>query len=683
MKKTLFTSFVFFTLFAAFSQDEFAACRKIEAVQQSIKNLHYQPLELNAEQRKEIISLYFNEVDDDNYFFTTEDLSEVQQLASENGLCEAFKTSVRLYEGALKRYDSIAAAFYQKPVVLKKGEEYIYNSAANDHLRQSRKNFDRQVELNLKYDFLNALYNKFELDSALAKKITPALDSETREKLALKEKKYFERKLKDKAQLEKKLLERLLNALALRFDPHSSYFSLEQKQDFEEELSSERLVFGINFGETEDFDVTITGILPGSSAWNSNDLAEGDILLEIIDHKGVKHDLASKGTEFLSTILGQSDCNEATFKVKHKNGGISSVKLIRTKVENTDNSFTGYLLSDEKIKLGYIALPSFYTDFEGDVQLGCANDVAKEILLLKKDSIEGLILDLRNNGGGSLKEAIELSGLFIDEGPMSIYQRKDEKPSLLKDMNRGTVYNGPLIVIVNNRSASASEFFAGCMQDYKRALIVGDSTYGKGTAQSVYPVSYAENNEDFVKVTNGKFYHVSSRSNQEIGVVPDILLEDLYSQLSYYLESQEKYHLKNDSTSKKTLYKSYTGFPYDKLSEAEKTRISNSAALKELKKQATLMGNRVQGDAKIPLDLDGYCAYAKANRVFWDEIYAKEKQENPDIQVNNHSLTQKFMGFSEREKKFHEGLKKDLQQDIILHETFLIFKDLLTFGQNK
>lgn len=683
MKKTLFTLLCSSCCFFAFLQDEYAACRKIEAVQQSIKSLHFQPIDLDAVQRSEIIPLYFNLLDDGNYFLTKDDELEVQQLASEKGLCDAYKLSVQLYEQALKRYDSITAAFYQKAVALQKGEHFVYNSANNDHLRPDKKSYAKQLELNLKYDFLNAVYNKLELDSTLAKKLTPALDAEIRQKLAQKEKNYIQRKLQNRSDLEKTLLEDLLNAMALRFDPHSGYFSLSQKQDFEEELSSERLVFGIQFGENEDFEIVITGITPGSAAWNSNEMSEGDILLEITDHKGVKHELAKKGTDFLSTILGQANGNEATFKVKHKNGGISSVTLIRTKIENTDNSFTGYLLSNEKHKIGYIALPSFYTDFEGDVQLGCANDVAKEILLLKKDSIQGLILDLRNNGGGSLKEAIELSGLFIDEGPMSIYQRKDEKPSLLKDMNRGTVYNGPLIVMVNNRSASASEFFAGCMQDYKRAMIVGDSTYGKGTAQSVYPVSANPENEDFVKVTNGKFYHVSSRSNQETGVIPDVLLEDLYSELSYYLESHEKYHLKNDSTAKKTVYKTYTGFHYDRLSDTEKTRLNASGELKELKKQAALLGKRIQADIKIPLDFDAFYAYSMANKSFWDEIYAREKSDHADMFVNNHSLTQKFIGFSEQEKKFHEGLKKDLQSDIILHETFLIFKDLLTFEQNK
>jgi carboxyl-terminal processing protease len=142
--------------------------------------------------------------------------------------------------------------------------------------------------------------------------------------------------------------------------------------------------------------------------------------------------------------------------------------------------------------------------------LGCANDVAKEILLLKKDGIEGLVIDLRNNGGGSIKEAIELSGLFIDEGPMSIYKPKAGKPYLLKDMNRGTVFDGPVVILVNSLSASASEFFSGCMQDYGRAVVIGDVTYGKGTAQAIYPVDTVLSSKGIskngsLKITSAKF----------------------------------------------------------------------------------------------------------------------------------------------------------------------------------
>lgn len=675
----------FFLLFilsqTANAQDEYKYCKTIESVQSAIANLHYEPIDLKENERKEIVSLYFNLIDDENFYLTQEDLSELQNTAAQKGLCESFQQSLVKFKKGITRYDSIATEFYKKPIVLVKGESLLTNSSKNDHLRANQKNYSKHIELSLKHDYLIAIYDKIQSDSTLEKKITAILDNDIRKKLAQNEHKFASRKLENNTQLEKQLLSDFLNALALRFDPHSGYFSVDAKADYEEELSSERLVYGIQFIENENFDIEVTGITPGSSAWNSNLIEKGDILLEIIDHKGTKHELNNKGMAYLSQVLGQVDTKEASFNFKHKNGGISLVKLVKTKIENTDNSFTGYILEDKQQKLAYIALPSFYTDFEGDVQLGCANDVAKEILLLKKDSIQGLILDLRNNGGGSLKEAIELSGLFIDEGPMSIYQRKNEKPSLLKDMNRGTVYNGPLIILVNSMSASASEFFAGCMQDYKRAIIVGDNTYGKGTAQAIYPVSYLPENQDFVKVTGAKFYHVSSRSNQEIGIKPDILLEDIYSNLDYYLEANELYHLKNDSTSKKIVYNAKSLKHLEELNTNSKTRTSKSLAYLELKDKAKLLAQHVQEDRKIPLDFDTYLTYSEKNKAFWDEVYSTKNNGEAVFTIKNHSFANRLLGLNAEEQKFNEKIKENIKKDILLNESFLIFKDLLAFPQ--
>lgn len=664
-----------------FGQNEYKSCQKIEAVQVAIKSLHFQAVEINEKERKEIISLYLNLVDDDNYFFTQEDEQKLQKIASEKGLCDAFESSLIVYKKSLERYDSLTSNFYKKTIVLKKGENLTTNSSNNNHLRPSEKEFNKQLELSFKLDYLNSVSSKFSSDSTLEKKITSKLDEEIRNKLAQSEKKFISRKLSNSQEIESDLMNDFLNAIALRFDPHSGYFSTATKEAYEEELSSERLVYGIQFIENESFDIEVTALTPGSSAWNSNEILEGDILLELTDYKGVKHELNNKGMSYLSNILTNPEGKEASFKVKHKNGSISQVKLVKTKVENTDNSFTGYVLKDEINKFGYIALPSFYTDFEGDAQLGCANDVAKEILLLKKDSIQGLILDLRNNGGGSLKEAIELSGLFIDEGPMSIYQPKTEKPYLLKDMNRGTVYNGPLIVLVNSMSASASEFFAGCMQDYQRALIVGDRTYGKGTAQSIYPVSQNANNQDFVKVTNGKFYHVSSRSNQEQGIIPDISLEDVYSEIDYYLESNELYHLKNDSTSKKTIFKALAIKNKNTLIEKSKNRTSVSPTFTQIKKNAKSLAKRVQEDQKIPLDLESFLVYRAENEKFWDEVYKDELDNANTFEVKNHAFANKLLNLNESEQKFNQKIKEGIQKDILLHETFLILKDFFSLAQ--
>lgn len=577
--------------FSLVAQDNYVHCRKIEQVQRKMKEVHIEPISIEANERKEICQNYVDKLDESNLFFSREDVIKIQCIAENEGLCEAFLQSVNMYEKSLKEYDSISVFFFKSPITLKKGNQYRFNRFHSGHLRPNQQVKKSFIEKELCYVYLTNLAEYMEKDSLSLKQVTSEIEKKIREKTSKQNKQYVNKKLKSKELLYTLTLEVFLNALTEQFDPHSAYFSLQQKNEFEKQLSAENEMFGFQFEEDDDFKLKISAIVPGSSAWKSAKIKVGDEIVSIRIPKKEWINPDENTIEELYTLLANHKIIEV--RIQHENGNVEEVLLIKTKVENKENTFQSYILKGTH-DIGYIALPSFYTDFESENQLGCANDVAKEIILLKKDSIKGLILDLRNNGGGSLKEAIELCGLFIDEGAMAIYQGKSEKPYLLKDMNRGTVYNGPLIVLVNSMSASASEFFAGCMQDYNRALIVGDTTYGKGTAQSVFPINEEQENTDFVKATNGRFYFVSSRSNQAIGVIPDVLLEDLYAQIDVYKESKQAHALVNDSTAKKTLYKA---LQYNWIAYAKHQQKRNQAThLNGLKKRASQLSDKIKKD---------------------------------------------------------------------------------------
>lgn len=676
----LILSFILF-FSTSFSQSKLSSCSKINLVETRMNQIHIQPVEISGTAKKEIISIFFKSIDEDNIFFTKEDILDVQKT-TELDLCQAFRRSIQIYELSLKRYDSIMKQYLSVPITFLKDEKITTNKSENEHLRASSKEYTSQLEKFFKHQILLMAYDHFSEDSLKSRVYTSELDSKLRKELMGEESKFLERMFAEKEDFESILIDEFLNAMTLRYDPHSSYFSPEEKEDMEVELSSEVSVFGIQFVENDDFEIEITDVTPGSSAWNSNMIFKGDIIEELEDKKGKKYPLKNKGMAYVSSILGQPAVEEMIFYMRNKSGVVTKAKIIKTKIENIDNSFTGYVLSDATAKVGYISLPSFYSDFESDFQLGCANDVAKEILLLKKDSIQGLILDLRNNGGGSLKEAVELSGLFIDEGPMSIYQQKNSKPYLLKDMNRGTVYDGPLIVLVNSMSASASEFFAGCMQDYHRALIVGDQTFGKGTAQSVFPLDSMDFSgvNGFVKVTQGKFYHVSSRSNQSIGITPEVVIEDIYSGIDYYLEKNQPYFLQNDSTKKKVVFTTKNLFFTDEMIQKSNDRIRVSEDVKRLKNKALELKEKVEQDQAIPLDFNTFLTYADSEKKYWDDLY-KSSDLQSTISISNHSFAKKMLSYQENEKKFNDEIIKNLEKDILLKESFLIFKDLFTFAK--
>jgi len=329
-------------------------------------------------------------------------------------------------------------------------------------------------------------------------------------------------------------------ALASCYDPHTNYFSPDEKAEFESEIGNKPLSFGLTVVEDEDGHAQIGKLLPGGPAFASGMLSEGDRIVAVRWEGKESIDVSDATAAELYHILSTEGGNSLTLGVKKADGTTREVSLQKQRLAAaTDpeaDRVTGFLLKGAKT-IGYISLPAFYEDWEDSRGVnGCANDVAKEIIKLKKENIGGLILDLRYNGGGSMEEAVQLSGLFIDAGPVGQVVTRDTKVLTLKDVNRGTVWSGPLLVLVNGSSASASEMVAGTLQDYNRALIVGTPTYGKATAQVVLPMDTTVDLEHFnpestassyLKVTISKLYRVNGTTAQMTGVKPDVVLPEV------------------------------------------------------------------------------------------------------------------------------------------------------------
>ncbi|MEM9986946.1 MAG: S41 family peptidase, partial [Bacteroidota bacterium] len=337
--------------------------------------------------------------------------------------------------------------------------------------------------------------------------------------------------------LESLLTSLLLDAMANQFDPHSNYFSLGAAGDFEADLATAAESFGLEVSQNEKGEIAIDFLQPGGPAWRSNALNQGDVLLSLRPQGEALIDLACADPREVQALLNGNGPREITLKVRKKSGQIKTVKLEVAALTVSENVVTGFLLEGES-KLGYLYLPGFYSSFEDNGNYdGLANDVAKELLKLRLKGMEGLILDLRFNGGGNMYEAIALSGLFIDEGPVGLWQERGGEPETIKDFYRGLGYDGPLMVMVNGASASASEMFAAAMQDYHRAVIVGSPSYGKATSQVVWPLSeqpaFAKA-QGMVKVTGGKFFRPGGGTHQRTGVLPDVILPDLWQGLITY-----------------------------------------------------------------------------------------------------------------------------------------------------
>lgn len=347
-----------------------------------------------------------------------------------------------------------------------------------------------------------------------------------------------------------------LNKLTATYDPHSSFFSPGKMNRWRNITSNEDYSFGFVLGENTAGETIIEFLVPGGAAWNSDCVAKGDVVLAVRQNKN-ETDISTMDIDEAERVLGEIGNNTVEFVLRKSDGSQKTCVLKKEKTKSLENSIYAFVISGSH-KIGYISLPGFYISEYSHYEtgLGCSNDLAKEILKLRKDSIEGLIIDIRDNGGGSLYEAVSLSGIFIEAGPMVIIEQKDQKPFTLKDMNIGTVYDGPMAIMINRGSASASELFAAAMQDYRRAIIVGTPSFGKASGQEVMVLDSSVRNSalcDYVKITNFRFYRITGKSHQWRGVIPDIELPSTENE-SYLCESKLPHALKPDSINKKTYY---------------------------------------------------------------------------------------------------------------------------------
>lgn len=463
-----------------------------------------------------------------------------------------------------------------------------------------------------------------------------------------------------------------LGAIANCFDPHSDYFDSKAKEDFSTSLSTEILQYGFSFDETDEGSFVISALAPGGAAWNSGNMYAGDKILQVKTKSGKV--LKAEETNYieLSGLFREQGKEEIEFTLRSADGNTRQVKLQKQAVQNEENIVRGYVLEGEK-KFGYIALPSFYTSWGDQTGSGCANDLSKEIIKLKREKIEGLILDLRYNGGGSVHEAIEIAGIFIEAGPMGIIKETGTKSSTLKDPSRGSIYDGPLMVLINGQSASASELVAATLQDYQRAIIVGSPSFGKATMQVMLPLDTTlfgkdgllpekmgmqKNYRDYAKVTVGKLYRINGSTNQLYGVLPDIELPDAFESLSY-TERSLPFALLADTTTQKVEYRPVAN-PVKKENLAalhkEVMEIPYFAALKQWVAE---MKNRVDKNI-VPLEWKRYVAYEQTStppglKNIEDNVKGKQ------FTINNSSFTKRLL---ELENTYQQEMNAILLESI-------------------
>lgn len=330
-----------------------------------------------------------------------------------------------------------------------------------------------------------------------------------------------------------------LNSITQAFDPHTTYLPPRLKKDFDESISGKLEGIGAQLSYKNDY-TKVVRLISGGPAWRAGELEVGDIILKVAQGDGEPLDIVGMRLRNAIEFIKGKKGTEVQLTLKKIDGSFQVISIIRDIVELEDTFVKSSIIEKDGKKFGVINLPKFYIDFNDRKARNCAKDMAIEIERLKKENIDGVLIDLRNNGGGSLPAVVEMAGLFIKDGPIVQVKYKGEKPIVQKDRDRSILWNGPMVVLTNEFSASASEIFAAALQDYKRAVIIGSKqTYGKGTVQSSMNLNrYYNYDSDLggLNLTIQKFYRINGGSTQLEGVKPDIILPSRYR----YMDIGEK-----------------------------------------------------------------------------------------------------------------------------------------------
>jgi carboxyl-terminal processing protease len=457
-------------------------------------------------------------------------------------------------------------------------------------------------------------------------------------------------------------------------DPHSIYFNNAEKSAFDSAYSSKSLSFGISVDKDERGQIVVAYVNANSPVALENKIEAGDIIRSLKSNRETLT-MACISAQEVINFLSDEDHNTIEFEIEKSRGQIKTITLSKTVIPMEFNTVDAFVI-DEEIKAGYVNIPSFYVNRESGDWRGTSLDMGKALYKLLQENIEGLLIDLRQNGGGSMKEAIDLANLFVD-GPFAILKQSDRKTTIYNNKT-APLFNKPMVILVDNYTASAAELFAGVMQDYQKAVIVGDNTYGKATSQNIFPLDSEDESLGFLKITLEKFYRISGKSHQKKGIQPNIFITDLLSGITSR-EIDYKQVLKADSLEVSEKIDTYQ-LPLKNLDSLSTKRQNNSETFQRIveanKKLKYFSLEKKNAYAFLPENI--YDDFNTYNEI-WEGI-STYFDNKTFLSVNYTASDQKSE--NTKENKRLELIKSFVSDDPSIFESYRILKDLIETQNN-
>lgn len=469
-----------------------------------------------------------------------------------------------------------------------------------------------------------------------------------------------------------------LTTIVEEFDPHTNYFAPSDRDRFDLRMSGKLEGIGARLQKKNDY-IKIVDVVSGGPAWKGEHIEVGEFITKV-RQEGEKQSTSVVGMrvdDAVKLIKGPKG-TKVILTIKGVDGTLREETITRDVVELEETYAKSTLIEKENKKYGLINLPAFYFDMENYKERNSATDVKEEIIRLKQEGVEGLVLDLRGNGGGSLRTAVDIAGLFIEEGPVVQVASGDGK-EVLNDRDRSILWDGPLVILVNELSASASEILAAAMQDYKRAIIIGSAqSYGKGTVQNMVDLNQWLRKNDMgdmgaLKVTTQKFYRVNGGSTQLEGVKSDVVMPDRYS----YIDVGERDYdnpLPYDQI-EKAAYNVWDGYvDFDAAIKRSNDRIAKSQQLALIEDNAQWIKKR-RDELDVTLNFDKYYAeieQRKAETKRFEAIDSYDNKMSYRSLAEETTLMERDTVLREKRKRWHKSLSKD----IYVEEAINVLEDL-------
>jgi carboxyl-terminal processing protease len=632
---------------------------------------HVQPRAVDKAFSIDLYSQMIRALDQDKIYFSAEDIRQLdnwQYILNDqllNKKEDFLKLLINIYTRKINQTDSILDLISKSKFDLNLAE--TYSVAEDSSFSPTDAQRKTKIYKLIKRNIIETIVDIYDDDSTKKNIPTDVLESSARKKVCHAFKRDIQRTRQSQDGLPGFVCNAWCESVASCYDPHTEFFSPGKKDEFQGELGDKQLQFGFTLGEGKDA-TEITRLKPGSPAYKSGLIHEGDQILALQWDNNEEVDVSDATTDEVNVFISGEHGKSLTLTLKKSDGTTRKVTLQREKAAlDDDNSKVRSFILKGDHRVGFISLPAFYTDWNGEEggNNGCADDVAKEIIKLKKENIEGLILDLRYNGGGSMLEAIALAGIFIDAGPVGMTRDKEGKIYTMKDVNRGSVYDGPLILLINGFTASASEMLAGTLQDYHRAVIVGSPSFGKATAQVVLPLDtlFDEKHMDrmktadnFIKITVDRLFRVNGTSAQQIGVIPDIFLPD-YTETQTEREKSLPFSLANTSIESNKYYRPYPPISIEPLKSFSKAFTDTSRLFISFNSYLDLLLRaQVARDQVLSLNkmmderkqvnkslVDGERSINKLKppyEIEWNQYEKIRMQADEDLRKSNAALTQ-------------------------------------------